>query len=295
MTRLPFVLAILIFFSFGLHAKASVLLPSKYKKEEGTCFPLSSQKFEIGTKSLNVMTELEFNQILDKLHGLMNFEVKRRMNKNLVVEKRWADSTVDAFATRDDVNNPVIVMQGGLARHPQMTRDGLALIFCHELGHHLGGAPKILRGNSGLRGWSSAEGQADYFATSKCLPHYFQAEKDLRSYDLDINPADLASANEKCSDNICVRTVLAGLAVSRTFASLVQGTPEPKLTIKDSTKVTKTLYKHPNPQCRLDTFSSGANCELGIDIPFDAQDPQVGACMKDKGARPFCWFSEEDF
>lgn len=295
MTRLLLALTIPIFISFSLVAKSNILTLLKYKKEEGSCFPLSIQKFEPGTKSLNVMTEVEFNQILDKLHGLMSFEIKRRMNKNLIVEKRWVDSTVDAFATRDDVNNPVIVMLGGLARHPEMTRDGLALIFCHELGHHLGGAPKILRGTSGLRGWSSAEGQADYFATSKCLPYFFQAEKELRSYDLDINWADLASANEKCSDNVCVRTVLAGLAVSRTFASLVQGTPEPKLTSKDSTKVTKTLYKHPNPQCRLDTFSSGANCDLGIDIPFDAQDPQVGACLKDKGARPYCWFSEEDF
>ena len=52
-------------------------------------------------------------------------------------------------------------MFGGLARHKLVTPDGFALVACHEMGHHLGGAPR--RG-----GWASNEGQSDYYATTKC-------------------------------------------------------------------------------------------------------------------------------
>lgn len=268
---------------------------SKYKREEGACFPTSNQTYAAGLKSNTAMSEAEFNLILDKVHSYMSLEIKRRLNKDLILEKRWSDPTVDAFATRDDLNNAVVVMNGGLARHPLMTKDGLQLLACHEIGHHLGGAPKIPRGTSGLRGWSSAEGQADYFATTKCLPVLFKNDNDNRAVDLDLDSLDLSVAGSKCRDQLCSRIALAGLSVSKVFASLIKGQATPSLMQNDPTKVTQTLYKHPNPQCRLDTYFSGANCDLGIEFPFDTKDPKVGACVKDLGIRPSCWFSEEEF
>lgn len=268
---------------------------ANYKREEGTCFPLSSVTYGAGDKAFGGMTEIDFNQTLDRVQAIMGPEIKKLMNKDLIIERKWSDATVDAFATRDDANNPVIVMNGGLARHPQMTKDGFLLLVCHELGHHLGGAPKILRGNSGVRGWSSAEGQADYFATSKCLPLFFQAGVENKNFDYDLDANNLKLALSKCRDNVCARIVLSGLAVTQVFASLVKGTPEPSLLINDPTKVERTFYKHPNPQCRLDTYLSGANCDSGIDKPFDLFDPKIGACTKDLGVRPMCWFQEKDF
>lgn len=268
---------------------------SRYKREPESCFPISTLKYEAGNKSFSGLSQDEFNQVIDNAFSVMAPEIKKGLNKTLIIEKRWSDATVDAYATRDDDNNPVIVMNGGLARHPQMTKDAFLLLICHELGHHLGGAPKILRGNSGLRGWSSAEGQADYFATSKCLPQFFKSGIDIKSFDIDMDPGNYKIALSKCRDNACARGTLAGLAVSNVFASLVAGTPEPKLTANDSTKVSKTFYNHPNPQCRLDTYLSGANCDLGLEVPFDAVDPKVGACVKDNGARPACWFQAKDF
>lgn len=274
----------------------SLLVASQYKREPESCFPLSSLSYQAGVKSFNSgLTQDEFNQIIDSAQGLWAPEIKKKFNKKLIIEKNWADATVDAYATRDDDNNPVVVMNGGLARHPQMTKDAFLLLICHEIGHHMGGAPKILRGNSGLRGWSSAEGQADYFATSKCLPQFFRTGIDVKIFDSDLDPATYKVALTKCRDNACARVTLAGLAASKVFASLVSGTPEPLLTATDSTKVSKTFYNHPNPQCRLDTYLSGANCDLGSEIPFDSIDPKVGACLKDNGARPACWFQEKDF
>jgi Zn-dependent protease with chaperone function len=54
-------------------------------------------------------------------------------------------------------------MFGGLARDPLVTKDGFSAVICHEIGHHIAGAPR--KGFS----WASNEGQADYFATTKCL------------------------------------------------------------------------------------------------------------------------------
>ncbi|MBY0415912.1 MAG: hypothetical protein K2Q18_17195 [Bdellovibrionales bacterium] len=244
----------------------------EYKKELNTCFPISTLNYVAGVKSLSGgLREDEFNQIIKLAIDTMGPEVKRLLNKKLIIEGRWQDASVDAFATRDDDNNAVVVMNGGLARHPDLTIDGFLVLICHEIGHHLGGAPKNLRGNSGLRSWSSAEGQADYYATSKCLP-VFQRQ-----------------------GNLVTSIPNASLSVSKVFASLVIGTPEPKLTDYDTTKVSTTFYKHPSPQCRLDTYLAGANCEIGADVPFDPVNPLVGACVRDKGIRPSCWFQENDF
>jgi hypothetical protein len=268
----------------------------EYKREDGSCFPLSTVKYHVGVKSFNNgLSEAEFNQIIDNAVNVMNPEVMRRLNKPLIIEKRWSDDTVDAFATRDDNNNPVVVMNGGLARHPLMTKDAFLLLICHEIGHHLGGAPKILRGNSGLRSWSSAEGQADYYATSKCLPLFYKSGINVKVFDTELDTANYKFAISKCRDNSCAKITMAGLTVSKVFASLVDGTPDPELSTSDTTKVSKTIYNHANPQCRLDTYTSGANCEIGPEVPFDSVDPKVGACEKDSGARPACWFKESDF
>lgn len=272
------------------------LLCKEYIREEGACFPLSQSRYYSGVKNFNEgLSEAEFNLIIDNALKVMKPEVKRRLNKQLIIEKKWEDSTVDAFATRDDDNNPVIVMNGGLARHPLMTRDAFLLLICHEIGHHLGGAPKILRGNSGLRSWSSAEGQADYYATSKCLPLFYKSGINIKAFDSEQDTANYRLAISKCRDNSCAKITMAGLTVSKLFASLVEGTPEPELSTSDGTKVSRTIYKHANPQCRLDTYASGATCEVAPEIPFDSVDPKVGACDKDSGARPECWFKQSDF
>src|SRR5690606_7932026 len=57
----------------------------------------------------------------------------------------------------------MIHMHGGLARYPIMSPGGMLLVACHEVGHHLGGAPK-----KGLR-WASSEGQSDYYGTLRCV------------------------------------------------------------------------------------------------------------------------------
>lgn len=56
---------------------------------------------------------------------------------------------------------------GGLLRLPETSPETATLILCHELGHGIGGPPYK---SGGMSGEASVEGQADYFATSECLP-----------------------------------------------------------------------------------------------------------------------------
>ena len=127
------------------------------------------------------------------------------------------------------------------------------------------------------------------------MPLFYKAGVDTKIFDTDEDASEYKLALSKCRDDACAKTTLAGLAVSKFFASLVPGNTEPGLNTVDRTKVSKTIYNHPNPQCRLDTYLSGANCDLGIELPFDVKDPKIGACTQDRGARPACWFQESNF
>jgi len=215
--------------------------------------------------------------------------------KTLQIEFLWDNAEVRASSTYDDNDDPKIVVYGGLARHPLMTEDGLSLILCHELGHFLGGAPKKFRGHSSLRSWSSAEGQADYYAASKCLKKVFRENVKNESIEsllglVNIPPTEITNV---CIDYLCQRILAASLSVSKIYALAASGNPDQvSLKNKDQSVTYETITTHPNPQCRLDTYEAGALCPIPYSQDFDLNDPSVGACDQDYG-RPLCWFHPE--
>ena len=223
--------------------------------ENRLSFPVKKNKFQKSFQTLSPggMNEISYNTVMDKFVSYWSPIVEKKMNKKLVIKREWDASRVNAFATRDDDNNPVIVINGGMARHPEMNAEALMLILCHELGHHMGGAPKMFRGSSKRRSWSSAEGQADYFATSKCLPLMIQEEPQFFAREIDMK-------NEKCHSDICEKILPAAMRVGNLFASLKSDWRYPSLDLQDNTVVSKTYYQHATPQCRLDTFISGSLC-----------------------------------
>ncbi|GAB4016268.1 MAG: hypothetical protein Fur0010_15970 [Bdellovibrio sp.] len=183
----------------------------------------------------------------------------------------------------------MIYILGGMIRHPEMNPDAFLLMLCHELGHHLGGAPRRFRGQTIQRSWSSAEGQADYFARAKCLPRLFkEAEFPIVNFD---------DAMSICSNSTTrVGSMNAALSLTRLFATLKRGLAIPQVMKKDSFETVATIYGHSSPQCRPDTFISGALCDLK-DEDFDPFDPTIGACVRSEngfddvvGARPRCWY-----
>jgi len=220
------------------------------------CFPESDLVFSAYQKSSSNISEFEFTQLIERFERTWSPEVKRITGKNLIVEGRWHEAKVNAHATRDPKRNPVIVLLGGMARHPEMTKDGLLFILCHELGHHLGGAPKKFRGSSSLRSWSSAEGQADYFASTKCMKKIYEGHYETQLLPIYYSEEEVRLTERFCLDEECKRTLLAGLSVSRVFASLKEDLSEPSFKDESQLKVLSTNYSHPDPQCRLDTIVS---------------------------------------
>lgn len=251
----------------------------------------------------NAVNEATFNKIADAVVALWQ-PLAQLHGATLSVEKRWTDSTVNAYATQSG-NNWQVHMFGGLARRPEITPDGFALVVCHELGHHFGGFSFI---NSSE--WASNEGQADYFATDVCAKHVFAQFFDRRFLTMTDVPAVVkqrcdAAWNNAPAQSLCYRSAAGGLALANLLAKLGSET-QPHFETPDKTVVTSTDPEHPQAQCRLDTYLAGAVCNADFDpkvIPgrgtnqMSAQAEAVAgqySCMDhtkyQQGFRPLCWF-----
>jgi hypothetical protein len=253
--------------------------------------PLNPLFIPPGSRFASDVTEAEFDRINNKIRDLYQSHFKA-MNATLEIRSDWEDGTVNAFADYE-YDTYIIETFGGFARHPMLTRDGYALLICHELGHHMGGAPTP-PGST----WPSLEGQADYFATLKCLRRYF-ADEDNRSAiaDQTIDPV----AKEKCRVNfasetdqlICLRSSLAALSAARLLHSLDGRGRVPDFGTPDPSVVTRTETSHPIGQCRLDTFLAGMICPLSPVLEPDMRDPAMNVCLEGRdsiGFRPRCWY-----
>jgi hypothetical protein len=258
--------------------------------------PENDMYIPVDMKSLNGgITEEKFNLVIDKLESIYE-PIVSSMGGDLRIARNWSDGTVNASATRLsgawNVN-----MYGGLARHETITEDGFALVLCHEIGHHLGGAPKV-SGLFGLNRWASNEGQADYFATLKCLRTLFLNDNNSTIVANIKAPAPLVEAcsnswSSKADKDICVRSGMAGASVAALFAAL-RKKPEGKFETPDASTVSKTNDAHPAHQCRLDTYFQGALCEKTLGEEVSQRDEVKGTCHGSTGhtigLRPRCWF-----
>lgn len=125
-------------------------------------------------------------------------------------------------------SGPVIKVLGGMLKHPEMNKHALTLLLCHELGHYLGGPPLKSR-----NGWSSTEGQADYYSGETCARYIGLSEENL----LD-----------------------GALNLTRIYSEVTLESA-PILGSCDENRVSRTHYGYPKVQCRLDTIIAGWNNE----------------------------------
>lgn len=255
----------------------------------------------VGLKSFGGITETQFNKVIDRIATLYKTKAQS-LGVQLIFNKNWTDGTVNAFAHRDQVNDKLwnISMFGGLARHPQMTEDGFAVVVCHELGHHLGGAPK--KSNStGEKRWASNEGQADYFATLKCLRKFFAGSNNQEVISKLNVPKILVNACRSSYANneevaICIRTSMAGEVLGNFFNALRNSTESLSFATPDKKIVSVTNDAHPASQCRLDTYFQGSLCDKNVNEEVSDTDANIGTCTRKNGdtvgLRPTCWFAE---
>ncbi|MBK25729.1 MAG: hypothetical protein CME70_17150 [Halobacteriovorax sp.] len=246
------------------------------------------EKWDKSMRGLRGIDESEFNMVLDKVYDVYA-PIVRKFNGNLVIQREWHNSEVNAYAERQG-SNFIIKMFGGLARHHVMTADGFALVACHEVGHHIGGAPKY----PGT--WAASEGQSDYFANSKCLRKVFAKddnEEIIKGMSIPNFVREKCEASFKKSKEqaLCMRFSMAGQAAASLFAN----GNTPQFDTPDPSVVSTTYNKHPQPQCRLDTYFAGSICPVEDDEDMGQSDPNKGSCNRASkeyayGYRPLCWY-----
>jgi hypothetical protein len=270
--------------------------------EDGKEGILPENDLWLSTSAKNVndsIDEAKFNEVIDSVVDIYA-PIISNMGGNLVVERAWEDGTVNAYAQRSG-STWKINMFGGLARHEAITPDGFALVVCHEIGHHIGGAPK--KGNWWGSSWASNEGQSDYWATLKCLRKVFATQNNqevLNKLDVPETVTQTCSKifNTKSDQDICARGSMAGLSTAKLFQALRRQTTAPKFNTPDPSEVSKTDHNHPQTQCRLDTYFAGAVCEALVNDDVSQDDEVQGVCYRDlghtTGVRPLCWFKPDN-
>ncbi|MBY0517279.1 MAG: hypothetical protein K2P81_10240 [Bacteriovoracaceae bacterium] len=205
----------LVFFLWALTSAQASFFPESGPQ------PLSFAK-SLSSPARAAQTEQLLAHFYNKVSPLVS-----NQGAELVIIPQWNDQRVNALATRKQ-GVWEIQVYGGLLTHPDIDDDELQLVLCHELGHHLGGAPTASR-----NGWAACEGQADYWSASACA-HLFK------------DPEETA------------------LKLTRLYATQGAG-GYPNLDRADEVKVPRTFFGYPSPQCRLDTLLAGFK---GLDRPF---------------------------
>lgn len=286
-------LIVLIFMVFCISAQSS----------SHFCFPQNTRYNPVGSKSVNSINKEEFADSIAQAKAVYSPIFKEKYNAELVVEEKWDDNTVNAYAQQSGKSWKV-TMFGGLARDPLVTKDGFTAVICHEIGHHVGGAPR----KPGLLGtWASNEGQSDYFATSKCLRKIFENESELN---LKVYKSELTE-DQKLAKNacegvykseaeaaLCFRLAMAGESLAKLLGSL-GGNANVKFGTPDVTIAPKTNHNHPKGQCRMDTYFQGALCDKDHVVWPSSSDASEGYCTSKEnfkiGLRPLCWFTPSEY
>ena len=255
----------------------------------------------IPTQPLSTVSKTEF---LDALYLVSSVYEPVFTKRGLVlsVNGNWEDPAYDAYANSpgDDSTIRDIYISGGTARRPYMTKDALILTLCHEVGHHIGGFPTVQ-----MIGWeASNEGQADYFATAKCMKNIFKDQKiENAMFSLFYPVGEMV--NSDCSSqylnideqNICYRISNTSEQHAKyLYAYNYPRIPEDLriLSDLDDTVVDFTQNTHPNESCRLLTYYQGALCNVDPTYNISIENENDGVCTLRNGdllgARPLCWF-----
>lgn len=257
--------------------------------------PDNNLKISVDAKRFGGLSEQEFNDVITKVESIYA-PIVAQQGGTLKISRGWTDATVNAYAQRVG-SEWKVAMFGGLARHETITADGFALVVCHEIGHHIGGAPKKVGYYS--NSWASNEGQSDYFANLKCLRRTFLNDDNSAIISKMEIPVALSEACSKAFEAeqdraICIRGGMAGDSVARLFAALRNQSTPAKFDTPDRSIVSVTNDNHPATQCRMDTYFQGSLCDANLNEDVEQDSEVTGTCHgslgHDSGLRPRCWF-----
>jgi len=241
------------------------------------------------------MTEKRFMEILDWFYAQYVDEIKARGAKLKIIPD-WPESMANAFAQREE-DTWIIRVLGGMARHPAVTEDAFILVLCHEMGHHIGGAPK--KKDFFSTSWASDEGQADYWATLKCTRKIWeQDDNQMIIATMDIPKTLETECDKSFSDKnesaLCKRVGMASLSHARFLNRRDEIHTPVSFDTPSTREVRRTNHKHPKPQCRLDITFQASICPINYQVDVSSTDASIGTCHElnghDRGKRPRCWY-----
>jgi len=226
-------------------------------------FPENDLHLDKTTRMSRITKEVFDKLLITVMHQYRRLTVTS--NLSLSISGDWENEKVNAYAAqRMHVDNgngrrtkvARITILGGIARHPDITLDALALVVCHEVGHVLGGAPYI----KGRDVRVSSEGQSDFYAARYCmeklvdkLPASAAPVSGMAQFVCEGRWFDNPNMNNKCKRIAAAGEALAGLLAK------ISRVATPEIDTPDMTVVGETLYNsYPSAQCRLDTYVAGA-------------------------------------
>lgn len=261
--------------------------------------PENDLRISVDAKSMrNSMTEERFNEIID-LADKHYKPIIKEMGGKLKWNRKWKTETVNASAQRGWFSSWKVNMYGGLARHELVTDDAFAMVVCHELGHHIGGAPQV----GGLMRWASNEGQSDYFGALKCFRRLFESDDNaaiVAGMEIPEIVTTMCSEAYTLENDValCQRSSMAGQSLAMLLGSLRSSDSVVSFTTPDTAVVKKTNNAHPAAQCRLDTYFQGSLCTKRLEVNVSNSDATEGTCNRienmDVGVRPLCWFKPSE-
>lgn len=277
---------LIVLATFGLWAQSAGIA---HEKLCAGFMPPNTMYYPVNAITASGINKTKYDEVLDRIQSVYGPIIAAQGGK-LKIERLWSNGAVNAYADRDSAGNWIIGMYGGFARHPEVTYDAFMGVACHEIGHHIGGAPKF-RGD-----WATVEGQSDYFSTLKCLRRMFlndDNKKILEGMTVDPIAASECKAehNNQQDELICVRSTMAALALAKVLGE--GQSVQFKLDTPDPKQVNTTYSGHPDGQCRLDTLFQAALCRIPFGTDLSDSDYQQGSCYTPthtKGGRSRCWF-----
>lgn len=274
----------------ALACGAQTVEPKAGIKFTRTFLPPEQEKAYQGSEGYQVggIDEDTFNTIIDVADEVYT-PILKKNGLTLTFERKWDDSTVNAYCQRD-TELVTVTMFGGLARHKDMTPEGFALVVCHEIAHAQSFYP--LYSNS----WASSEGSSDYFGVSQCARKLFAKAQTSGGDKCNCGfaPDYPKAIDTSCSmyqdeeaNIVCKRSLAGGLALGKVLSDL-GGESVPSYETPSRVVVRKTQTSHPSAQCRTDTYRAAALCEKEVpEYPFLSTKSKA---IPYTCGFPRCWF-----
>ena len=224
-------------------------------------------------KTTSTVTQNSFLTIPNIVHAI-HIQDLQKIKAKVVVTTDWVKPYFTAWANREKENEYTLNFWGGFARIPGMNDEAFAITACHELGHVVGGTPRI-KIKEFL--WSSSEGQSDYYATSVCMKNYFKFVNRTKKLTIpkELSETAFTLCRTAYSNDLDFLICLNTNKGIEGFASMLEHLSQYKeeLSIETPTKKqvkVTTFDSYPDTQCRIDTLFQGS---LGQ-------------------PRPACWFAK---